>query len=659
MKNRHFRRREKVVVFDIEIYINFLLLYFKVVGEDTTKFYILDASRSIDWNKIRAILKRYTIVTFNGTMFDLPLLYLAMQGATVSEVKDAANRIIESNAKPWEVAEMLGVHIPDYVDHIDLIEPNPSVRQSLKVLNGRLHGKWMQELPYPHDAVLTEEQKEFVTVYCRNDLEATESLYNSLLEAIAIREVVSESLDVDVRSKSDTQMGTAIIRKRIEDATGKKIGRSEFKPGTAFRYKAPSFIKFETPELQEILSKIQQHQFVTKSDGKVELPEWLSERQISIGPSAFQMGIGGLHSTEANRSVIPTAEQALVSVDVASYYPQTILGLGLFPMTVGPAFLDIYRSIRDDRIKAKKAGDKVYDKTYKIVLNGTFGVLGSRYSFLYAPHLMIAVTLTGQLALMMLIERAFMAGIPSVSANTDGVEFLCDRKFYDGLNGDRISGGKLKLVTEQWEKDTGYTLEAVEYKALYNQSVNSYYALKVDGSWKRKGPIANPWSKHKADFDPRAQLMKSPQMTICTDAALAYLTDGVPVERTINSCRDIREMVTVTQVNGGATWRGDRIGKVVRFYWAKDGDPILRCLANAQGTHGKVQKSDGCRPIMNFADDYAVPADIDRMRYIEEAYQILEDIGAGQFATAKPLIEHFVGSIIDIEIKKKRRRSLD
>ena len=39
----------------------------------------------------------------------------------------------------------------------------------------------------------------------------------------------------------------------------------------------------------------------------------------------------------------------------------------------------------------------------------------------YEPNLMISVTLTGQLTLLMLIERAERAGIPVVNDKTDGV----------------------------------------------------------------------------------------------------------------------------------------------------------------------------------------------------------------------------------------------
>ena len=96
---------------------------------------------------------------------------------------------------------------------------------------------------------------------------------------------------------------------------------------------------------------------------------------------------------------------------------------------------------RTAKLESELAQQDTKQRSYKIVSNGSFGVLGSKYSFMYAPHLLLAVTLTGQLALLMLIERAYWKGIPAISANTDGVEFYCPVRHYRGLNGDRILSG--------------------------------------------------------------------------------------------------------------------------------------------------------------------------------------------------------------------------
>ena len=55
------------------------------------------------------------------------------------------------------------------------------------------------------------------------------------------------------------------------------------------------------------------------------------------------------------------------------------------------------------------------------MLNGTFGKTGSPYSVLFAPEMMIQTTITGQLALLMLIEHLETASISVISANTDGI----------------------------------------------------------------------------------------------------------------------------------------------------------------------------------------------------------------------------------------------
>jgi DNA polymerase elongation subunit (family B) len=57
----------------------------------------------------------------------------------------------------------------------------------------------------------------------------------------------------------------------------------------------------------------------------------------------------------------------------------------------------------------------------KITINGSFGKLGSVWSILFAPDLLIQTTITGQLALLMLIHRLERKGIPVVSGNTDGI----------------------------------------------------------------------------------------------------------------------------------------------------------------------------------------------------------------------------------------------
>ena len=281
---------------------------------------------------------------------------------------------------------------------------------------------------------------------------------------------------------------------------------------------------------------------------------------------------------------------------------------------------------RITELEAERKAMVVKDKGGKIQANGVYGKLGSVYSVLYAPHLMIAVTLTGQLSLLMLIERAEAAGISVVSGNTDGVVFKVPRSMYEGIASDRLLGGPLKMITDEWEKETSFALEFAEYRSIYNRDVNTYVAIRADGKAKRKGIIANHWHPDSPDYDARAQLMKNPQMTICGDAVLQFLLHGTAIEKTIRDNGDIRGFVTVVNATGGATWREAYLGKVVRYYWSKDGDPIVKVKGHPKtGNRPKVPKTDGCRPVMTLPDE--LPRDIDFERYIAEAREILTDIG--------------------------------
>jgi hypothetical protein len=256
----------------------------------------------------------------------------------------------------------------------------------------------------------------------------------------------------------------------------------------------------------------------------------------------------------------------------------------------------------------------------------------------------------------MMIERAEAAGIRVVSANTDGVLFWCPRSKYAGINKDRLNPSAIADVTDAWEKMTGYDLEFGEYDAIYNASVNSYYAIKPNGGHKRKGPIGNPWNKHPDDFDPvRGQLMKNPQATICSDAALEHIKHGTPIEETIRSCLDITQFVTVIKASKGATWNptvawieasgdddeeeasisgGKYLGKTIRYYWGVNGAPIFESVPNPKtGNFKKIPKTDGAIECMRLPDE--LPQDIDYDKYIAEANSILWDVG---FYGPKPVI---------------------
>lgn len=589
---------------DVECYVNFFLICFLRFADGKRLAFERSPRRNFNPDAVLSILKHNTIVSFNGYSYDLPMIYKAIQhGADTVALKTVSDKIILSEVRPWDVEKTLGISVPK-LNHIDLIDPNPAVRQGLKILQGRLHSRFLVDLPYPPEATLTPAQMNFATLYCFNDLDGNKVLYKALREPLELRVSLGRQYGIDLRSKSDSQVGEAIVKRRVESATG-RLKRQPAIMQSEFNYDPPDFISFRSSRLTKVYDTLRNTKFFV-SGGKIQTPPYLENLQVNLGDMTYSMGIGGLHSTESHRALKSDEHSFLMDVDVASQYPSIIVRLGLYPPALGPTFLKIYGELIKDRLTAKATGDKIRADGGRIALNGVYGKLGSVYSALFAPNLLIATTLTGQLSILMLIERAERAGIPVVSANTDGVVFRCPRVMENELN-DLVKG---------WESDTGFMIERTKYAALYNSSVNTYIAVKNDGKVKRKGYISDPWK----EGDLRGQMMKNPQMTICSEAIVRYLVDGISIEDTIYNCKDPRAFVTVVKVTGGAKWRNNHLGRAVRYYWALDGESILYI-----GSNKRVSKTEGSRPLLELTQE--LPPDVDHLRYVEETAALAADLG--------------------------------
>lgn len=603
---------------DIESYNNYFFVGFKNFATSKRLGFEMSGRSTLDVDAIRRVLATHCIITFNGLTYDLPVLAMALRGDSARDLKLVSNEIINQGVKHWEVEKKYGIQLPR-CNHVDLSEPNPSVRQSLKTLGARLHAPLVMDLPYDPEATLTRQQMNVVSMYCHNDLDHTHLLFNALREPLSLRVSLGKRYGLDLRSRSDAQVGEDVVRKRIEKATGRRLSRKAPETDPTFRYMVPPFISFRTPQLREMADRLAVSEFHVHGYG-VDAPAWLKESVITLGGGTYQMGIGGLHSTEETRAAYSDDDHQLVDADVAGQYPAIIVKLGelgLHPKGAGKAFTAEFKQMLIERNEAKRAVKtatgqekealKAATDGGKIANNGVYGKLLSSYSFLYQPSLGIGTTLTGQLTVLMLVERAELAGIPVISANTDGALFRCPRGKLEELN----------AMLRTWEAETGFEVETAKYRSIHNSSVNTYIAVKEDGTVKRKGPPGNPW----AEGDLRGQLSKNPQMTVCSDAVVELIKTNRPLEESIRACTNPRAFITVIQARDGAKWREQYLGRVVRYYWSTDHAPIY----SAGGKKRKIAKTDGARPMMELAT--TLPDDIDWPRYIREATDLARDLG--------------------------------
>jgi len=591
---------DEELVFDIEIYGNYFLIFF--VGYRTGKCYYFEKydDYELDIPLLTWFVNNHTLISFNGIKFDSVILAMALHGKSFSELWRATEMLILEESRPYQVLKHFKVKQLD-LDHIDLIEVSKG-KASLKQYAARLNCPNIQDLPFKAGIDLNYDQMTIVRRYCLNDCEATAYLYNFLYPQIQLRDSVGKQNKLDIRSKSDAQMAEAIIKKEVEGFLGREIYKGKVDENAIITYSAPKFIEFKTPELQKVLQDLKTERFEFVG-GKMR-SELLKNTIITIDGVGYQLGSGGLHSTEKSISHFSDDDFELIDADVTSYYPSIIMLLQLYPEQLGNIFLKVYKGALDKRVHAKKVKDKIIDACYKILLNGSFGKFGSEYSILFAPKLLVAVTVTGQLSLLMLIERLHLAGVQCVSANTDGVVIRSPR------NSELVTD-----IISQWMHDTGFNMEYTHYQSIHSRDVNNYFAIKTNGEIKRKGAYSYYTKPSELEID------KNTSNMICSEAVAEFLKNGTSIEDTVRGCTRMNAFLTLCKVDGGAVKDTEYLGKVVRFYHST---ATNTALIYAKTGH-TVPMSEKCRPMMRLTKE--IPIDLDYDWYITKCYEILKDVG--------------------------------
>lgn len=354
--------QKRVAFWDIECYRNYWLLKFRFAGQKQALGFDIRNGQCLSYQQISQIQQLFaanTTVSFNGNHYDVWVLSAALSGASTDTLKVISDKIIVEQIAGWKL------DLPRWepADHIDLKEVCPGLG-SLKLYAARIHSKSIRDLPYDPDIILTDEQIAELGIYCENDLDDLEDLWNELAPQVHLREMLSKRYGMDLRSKSDAQLAEAVLKQRCEQALGRKIYKPDIDWGLQFKFQMPQFISYQLPQLQHVKRLVEAATFgISRKPSKkrpgdetvsVDMPPELEGLSVGIGNGIYRMGIGGLHSSE--KCVAHKAENGIVlrDRDVASYYPSLILNSGKWPAALGGAFAQQYSAIKADRLKAKR-----------------------------------------------------------------------------------------------------------------------------------------------------------------------------------------------------------------------------------------------------------------------------------------------------------------
>ena len=507
----------------------------------------------------------------------------------------------------------------DSFDLLTMLYSN-KLRVGLKEIQVTMQYKNVQEFVADWQADLPENQIDSMIEYNINDVNSTTELLNRCKKDVDLRLAIEDEYGVRVLSKDGVNIGMKILTQKYLEKTGQtwwdiKDLRSPMSVIPLKDVILP-FIKYDSPILQRVLNDMKS-QIV--SPGRKGY-----ENKFVFNGLQYSVGVGGIHSVNKPEIVIPKEDEMLIDIDVASLYPSMLIEYGFYPKHLGPEFLEVYRQIKDERIEAKHAGNKVKNETLKLALNGLSGNLQNKHNFCYSPFAVMQIRINGQLLLLMLAEKLTKIGCRIVQANTDGLFVLLKKDIYSKVNN----------ICREWEQLTKLTLEEERFKAMYQYTINDYFAITEDNSVKEKGM-----------FITTVKLGKGLTPKIIPKAVINFFKNGVPVEETIKGCQDIRDFLMSEKT--GKQWRIEYLNKeqqrTNRFYASTNGGYLWKWklddrqyikkkgidIVNPNYEKPMYQNMlvDSGVTLLNYLDDKPIEErKINYRYYIMEAYKIIREL---------------------------------
>ncbi len=310
----------------------------------------------------------------------------------------------------------------------------------------------------------------------------------------------------------------------------------------------------------------------------------------------------------------------------------------MFPPYLSEKYLEIYEGFYTKRKATKKGTPLNY--AYKILLNSSYGLLNEVNSPIYCPEAAIAVTIIGQLTLLMLTEQLVKCckELIIIQLNTDGITLKYP-----------IEYNNIILETyEKFAKLVNIDIEEVFYKKMIIRDVNNYISIDVDGKSKRKGIF-----EIYEDLDKTGLWNKNTSFNIIPLALNAYFVEGKDIRKFIKSHTNIYDFCGAIKKKSDfdLVWY-DKFGnrnecaKVTRYFIPKTGSFLIKEFktphvdkrtGKTSKRTTKVEANNPCQVLNKIADENALTYDIDYTYYIKATEKIIFEIEGNLQQTALEL----------------------
>ena len=219
----------RIAFYDVEVFPNLFVICYKFPGEEVVHFWTNPSAKAVK------SLFDLRLIGFNNRKYDNHIMYAASLGYSNAELFEISQRII-NNEKNATFREAYSLSYTDIYDF-------STKKQSLKKWEIEL-GIKHQENSLPWDQPVPEGQWDDVVGYCKNDVNATELVFNHLASDWGARKILAELSGLSVNDTTNQHTCALVFGKERRPDKSKFVytDLSEMFPGYTFdKFKGSSY----------------------------------------------------------------------------------------------------------------------------------------------------------------------------------------------------------------------------------------------------------------------------------------------------------------------------------------------------------------------------------------------------------------------------------
>ena len=444
-------------------------------------------------------------------------------------------------------------------------------------------------VPFNIERKLTQAEIDETVKYCKHDVENTIQVFLKRTEEFntMMYFIKHFELPIDFISKTKAQLAAEILGGNRKGADFDD--EFDFPILDCLRLNKYKFVAdwYRNPE---------NHSY-SKSQGDV---------MVANVPHTFSWGGG--------HGALPKfhAKGIFLIIDVTAYYPslQKKYHFGYRVMNHPENF----EFIHDSNIEFKRKGDKKARQPFKIMDNAISGQMKQSSSTLYDPMSNNSICVNGQLLLLDLVEH-IEPYVKLIQNNTDGiiVQLQDYERDFDILDD----------VVYEWEQRTGMKMDFDTYCGeIFQKDVNNYLLIdRETGAVKAKGGYVMKLNDLSYD------------LPIVNRAIVDYMMKGVPVEKTVYDCNELKEFQLVAKISNKYTHilHGDKPIKeqCIRIFASKNSSDagVKKVHATTKRAAKIANSPEHCFIFNDEVNGVKVPDKLDKRWYIDLANKRLSDFG--------------------------------